>query len=227
MTSSPTRSGLIICWSSPSSSTSATIKPWFPPPKFHRPPRRDPRTRFGNVFFHIEVVQHGLCVANERRAKAILLSYLDNSLGDHSKGQLGRSVAILTYYWFGGNVKDLDPTLMAKDWSSIDCYTLYSKHSVGRFENNVPNLGTEFYCSYYRDVQKTISSDKYLALLSWLKQERERSGLSMRDIATLINEPHSWIGKIETAERRLDIFEYVKYCEALGVKPKKGLKLLK
>ena len=49
----------------------------------------------------------------------------------------------------------------------------------------------------------------------------------MRDIAALIDEPHSWIGKIETAERRLDIFEYVRYCEALGVKPEKGLKLLK
>jgi len=104
---------------------------------------------------------------------------------------------------------------------------LYSQHQAGGFENNVPILVTVFNCSYYGDVQKTISSDKYLALLSWLKQERERSGLSMRDIATLIDEPHSWIGKIETAERRLDIFEYVKYCEALGVKPEKGLKLLK
>jgi len=47
----------------------------------------------------------------------------------------------------------------------------------------------------------------------------------MRDIAALIDEPHSWIGKIETAERRLDIFEYVKYCEVLGVKPAKGLRV--
>ena len=51
--------------------------------------------------------------------------------------------------------------------------------------------------------------------------------VSMRDIAALIDEPHSWIGKIETVERRLDNFEYVKYCETLCVKPEKGLKLLK
>jgi len=57
--------------------------------------------------------------ANERRSKAIVLSYLDNSLGNHSKGQLGRSVAILTYYWFGGNAKDLHPILTDSGWSAL------------------------------------------------------------------------------------------------------------
>lgn len=88
-------------------------------------------------------------------------------------------------------------------------------------------MGTVFNCSYYGDVRKTISSDKYRALLSWLKQEREKKGLSMRDLAVLIDKPHSWIGKVETAERRLDVLEYVRYCDALGIKPEKGLKLLK
>ena len=76
-------------------------------------------------------------------------------------------------------------------------------------------------------MRKTISSDKYLALLTWLKQEREKRGLTMRDLAAQIDKPHSWIGKIETAERRLDILEYVRYCDALGIKPEKGLKILK
>ncbi|MBC8210084.1 MAG: helix-turn-helix transcriptional regulator [Gammaproteobacteria bacterium] len=76
-------------------------------------------------------------------------------------------------------------------------------------------------------MQKTISSDKYLSLLSWLKDARMKNNLSMRDLAIKLDTPHSFIGKIETAERRLDIYEYVIYCEALGLDPKKGLDIIK
>ncbi len=48
----------------------------------------------------------------------------------------------------------------------------------------------------------------------------------MRDLAVKIDEPHSIVGKIESAERRLDVYEYVIYCKALGISPSKGLKLL-
>ena len=75
-------------------------------------------------------------------------------------------------------------------------------------------------------MQKTISSDKYLSLLAWLRKARERKGLSMRELAREIGQPHSWIGKIETAERRLDVLEYVRYCQALELKPEDGLKYL-
>jgi len=40
----------------------------------------------------------------------------------------------------------------------------------------------------------------------------------------IIDEPHSFVGKIESAERRLDVYEYVVYCEALSVNPRLGLK---
>lgn len=76
-------------------------------------------------------------------------------------------------------------------------------------------------------MHKTITADKYLALLFWLKNTRQEHGLSMRDLARLLDEPHQLIGKIETAERRLDVYEYVQYCEAVGVDPKEGLELLK
>jgi len=72
-------------------------------------------------------------------------------------------------------------------------------------------------------MHKSITSDKYRLLITWLKEARLENGLSMRDLADRINEPHSFVGKIETLERRLDVYEYVIYCEALGVDPKKGL----
>jgi len=75
-------------------------------------------------------------------------------------------------------------------------------------------------------MRKAITSNKYLSLISWLKEARLKNNLSMRDLAELIDEPHSFIGKIESAERRLDVYEYVAYCEALGINPALGLKHL-
>ena len=75
-------------------------------------------------------------------------------------------------------------------------------------------------------MRKAITSEKYLSLLSWLKESRLEKNMTMRDLAEKIDEPHSFVGKIETAERRLDVYEYVVYCEALGINPALGLKHL-
>ena len=73
---------------------------------------------------------------------------------------------------------------------------------------------------------KSITSDKYKLLITWLKEMRLENELSMRDLAVLIDEPHQFVGKIESGERRLDVYEYVQYCQALKVDPAIGLKLI-
>ena len=75
-------------------------------------------------------------------------------------------------------------------------------------------------------MRKTITSVKYQKLLEWLKSARNKQGLSMRDLAVKLDEPHSFVGKIETAERRLDVREYVEYCKALKLDPLEGILLL-
>jgi hypothetical protein len=37
--------------------------------------------------------------------------------------------------------------------------------------------------------------------------------------------PHSFGGKVEQGERRLDVVEYLQYCQALDIKPEDGIKL--
>ena len=49
----------------------------------------------------------------------------------------------------------------------------------------------------------------------------------MRELARRLDEPHSFVQKVEIMERRLDVFEYTLYCEALGVDPVEGLGLLR
>lgn len=45
----------------------------------------------------------------------------------------------------------------------------------------------------------------------------------MREMAQRLGRPHSFVQKVETGERRLDVVEYVWYCRALGVLPQDGI----
>ena len=73
---------------------------------------------------------------------------------------------------------------------------------------------------------KSINTEKYQLLLNWLKEGRLSKGLSVRDLALIIDEPFQFISKIETAQRKLNIYEYVQYCEALDLDPVEGLAIL-
>lgn len=67
-------------------------------------------------------------------------------------------------------------------------------------------------------MQKAITSSKYASLVAWLKQARVDQGISMRELASRLDEPHSFVQKVEGMDRRLDVFEYCLYCKALGGK---------
>lgn len=45
-------------------------------------------------------------------------------------------------------------------------------------------------------------------------------------MAELLDEHSSVIGKIETGQRRLDLYEYCQYCDALGLDLMEGLVFL-
>lgn len=70
---------------------------------------------------------------------------------------------------------------------------------------------------------KSIHSHEYRLLLRWLRERREAEGLSMRAVGEKLRLPHSWVGKIETGERRLDVAEFVHLCRALRADPHAGV----
>ncbi|ATC95658.1 helix-turn-helix domain-containing protein [Pseudoalteromonas tunicata] len=74
---------------------------------------------------------------------------------------------------------------------------------------------------------KTVSSEENGRLTKWLKDKRQEKGHTMRSLAQILGTPHSFIGKIENQERRLDVVEFMRYCYALEVDPIEGLALLK
>ena len=95
-------------------------------------------------------------------------------------------------------------------------------------------------------MEKTIYAEDYRALLEWLRNHRNRKGLSMRDLAKRLNVHHSWIGRVEQGERRLDIVEFARLrsdsdaqrgrlgttarqarlCDGIGCDPHDGLKII-
>ena len=75
-------------------------------------------------------------------------------------------------------------------------------------------------------MMKSPSTLRYQELLKWLKHERIEQGLTVRELGALIDKPFQFISKVETGNRKLDVYEYMQYCKALGVDYRKGLKLL-
>lgn len=75
-------------------------------------------------------------------------------------------------------------------------------------------------------MNKAITSEKYNKLNLIFKERRLALGLSMRDLGEVIKEPHSFVQKVEANQRKLDIFQYVQYCEALKIDPAETLKIL-
>ena len=74
-------------------------------------------------------------------------------------------------------------------------------------------------------MHKSISSPTYSALLDWLKTTIAL-GLTNRELAHLLDEHPSVMGKIKTGQLRLNVYEYVQYCAALQIPPRDGLQVL-
>lgn len=54
---------------------------------------------------------------------------------------------------------------------------------------------------------------------------RKQQGISQRDLAQKLNKAHSYIGRIETFERRLDVVDLVTMARALGLSDKEIIKI--
>ena len=72
-------------------------------------------------------------------------------------------------------------------------------------------------------MKTSVYSSEYVALREWLANARTARGLTIRELGERLDVHHSIIGKIESGGRKLDVIEFVKYCQALGVNPGDGL----
>ncbi len=71
-----------------------------------------------------------------------------------------------------------------------------------------------------------LEHQKYEYLRSELKKARVAGKLLQLDLAQKLRKPQSFISKVESGERNLDVIEFVSYCIALDLDPAKYLKKL-
>ncbi len=56
-------------------------------------------------------------------------------------------------------------------------------------------------------MTKTIYTKEYKGILQKLKRARQKAGLKQEEVAKKLGKPQSYISKIESGERRIDIVE--------------------
>ena len=65
-------------------------------------------------------------------------------------------------------------------------------------------------------MRKSIHSPEYERVLAVLVDMRKKTGMTQRDLAKKLGREHSFVWRIETGERRLDVIEFHWVCQALG-----------
>jgi ribosome-binding protein aMBF1 (putative translation factor) len=63
----------------------------------------------------------------------------------------------------------------------------------------------------------------YAKVPGHLKGLREAAGLTQRDLAGRLGKPQSWVARCETADRRVDVAEWVEWCLGCAVDPRAAL----
>ncbi|MGN6738996.1 helix-turn-helix domain-containing protein [Dyella sp. KULCS107] len=66
-------------------------------------------------------------------------------------------------------------------------------------------------------MMRSIHNHEYRLLLDFMQQVREALGVTQATLALRLGTTQSYVSKCERGERRLDVMEYVRYCDALGV----------
>lgn len=80
-----------------------------------------------------------------------------------------------------------------------------------------------FYCApkigAMGNLRLSVHSNEHIWLRNVFLNRRLELGLSQRALGEKMGVLHSFIGKVETGDRRLDIFEFIAYCQGLELDP--------
>ena len=63
---------------------------------------------------------------------------------------------------------------------------------------------------------KTIYTPRHRKLVELLTQKRKLAGLSQSELARRLNQYQSFIARIESGQRAIDVVEFLAICEAIG-----------
>jgi transcriptional regulator with XRE-family HTH domain len=66
------------------------------------------------------------------------------------------------------------------------------------------------------DVTKTLGTKRHQALIALLIEKREAKGLTQTDLAAQLGEYQSFVARLESGQRRVDVIEFLELAEILA-----------
>jgi len=76
-------------------------------------------------------------------------------------------------------------------------------------------------------MQKTLTTKRHKALIELVIGFREKAGLTQTELASKLGEYQSFIARLESGQRRLDVIEFLRLAKILGFDEVDTLKKLK
>jgi transcriptional regulator with XRE-family HTH domain len=76
-------------------------------------------------------------------------------------------------------------------------------------------------------MRKSLGSARHKALISLLIQKREAAGMTQADLAARLGEYQSFVARLESGQRRIDVSEFIELAAAIGFDPAKTISALK
>lgn len=68
-------------------------------------------------------------------------------------------------------------------------------------------------------MEKTLTSDRHKVLIGFLIEQREAAGLTQAELALRIGEYQSFVARLESGQRRVDVIELLELAEVIGFDP--------
>lgn len=78
-------------------------------------------------------------------------------------------------------------------------------------------LGADANLGFLDETMRAAFDPFYTEFVARLRSARKASGYTQSELAELLCKPQSYVSKVETAERRIDVIEAARWCMALGL----------
>ena len=71
---------------------------------------------------------------------------------------------------------------------------------------------------------KTLGSARHRAVIDLLIEKREACGMTQSELAGRLGEYQSFVARLESGQRRVDVVEFIELAEILGFDPASALR---
>jgi ribosome-binding protein aMBF1 (putative translation factor) len=73
-------------------------------------------------------------------------------------------------------------------------------------------------------VVKTLETERHKTLIALLIKKREAAGLTQGELATKLGEYQSFVPRLESGQRRVDVVEFLALADLLGFDAERALR---